>query len=109
MVMAIVLHLTTVHPRSDTRIFLKDAQTLAMHLDQKVMLIVADGAGNVEEGPKKVKLDEGLIKWAVQEIRDLDALCRSMVPAYEPLDSGDMDKIHLLERLAESPNTKVVN
>lgn len=41
-----------------------------------------------------------LIKWAVQEIRELDELCRSMIPGYAPLDSNDMHKVKELEALA---------
>jgi hypothetical protein len=34
-----------------------------------------------------------LILWAVKEIRELDELCRSMVPGYAPLDSDDMTRL----------------
>ena len=42
-----IVHLTTVHPRCDTRIFLKQAQTLAAKLPHDVWLVVADGMGGV--------------------------------------------------------------
>lgn len=42
-----IVHLTTVHPRGDTRIFLKQAQTLAANLPHDVWLVVADGKGGV--------------------------------------------------------------
>ena len=48
-----------------------------------------------------VKVDAEALKWAVEELRGLDELCRSMIPAYDPFHSGDMDKLHLLERAAK--------
>lgn len=60
--MATILHLTTVHPRTDTRIFIKEAQTLASNLHHKVFLMVADGKGNVDEGQGRVSIhDLGLL------------------------------------------------
>ena len=47
--MASILHLTTVHPRYDTRILIKEARTLASNLPHKVFLMVADGKGNLAE------------------------------------------------------------
>jgi len=45
----IILLLTTVHSRFDTRIFVKEAQTLAMYYkSNQVMLMVADGMGSIE-------------------------------------------------------------
>jgi hypothetical protein len=55
---AILLHITTGHPRSDTRIFIKEAQTLATCLPHKVFLMVADGKGNVDEGQGKVSIQD---------------------------------------------------
>jgi glycosyltransferase involved in cell wall biosynthesis len=54
--MATLLHLTTVHPRTDTRIFIKQAQTLASKLPHKVVLMVADGKGHVEEKQGRVSI-----------------------------------------------------
>jgi glycosyltransferase involved in cell wall biosynthesis len=39
-----IVHITTVHPRNDTRIFHKECKSLSKHYD--VSLIVADGKGN---------------------------------------------------------------
>lgn len=47
--MATILHLTTVHPRTDVRIVGKEANTLASHLPHKVTLMVADGKGSVDD------------------------------------------------------------
>ena len=45
-----VVHLTSVHPRYDTRIFVKQCRTLAGHC-YEVTLVVADGKGNeLKEG-----------------------------------------------------------
>ena len=41
-----------------------------------------------------------LITWAITEIRELDELCRSMVPGYMPLDSDDVERLRGLEKLA---------
>ncbi|WP_166253971.1 glycosyltransferase family 4 protein [Marinobacter salicampi] len=43
-----VAHLTSVHPRTDTRIFLKECTSLANH-GYKVSLVVADGRGGEEK------------------------------------------------------------
>ena len=56
--MAIILHLTTLHPRSDTRIFIKEAQTLASFLPHKVLLMVADGKGNVDGEHGRVSIHD---------------------------------------------------
>ena len=40
-----VVHLSTVHPRNDTRIFIKQVQTLHAELAANVSLVVADGLG----------------------------------------------------------------
>ena len=56
--MGTILHLTTVHPRSDTRILIKEAQALATHLPHKVLLMVADGKGDVNEGHGRVSIHD---------------------------------------------------
>jgi len=53
-----LLQLTTAHPRSDTRIFIKEAQTLASRLPHKVYLMVADGKGSMEEELGKVSIHD---------------------------------------------------
>ena len=53
-----ILHLTTVHPRYDTRILVKEAQTLASQLPHKVMMMVADGKGNVDEEQGRVSIHD---------------------------------------------------
>lgn len=45
-ILSTILLLTTVHHRYDTRIFIKEAHTLASNSHYKVMLMVADGKGN---------------------------------------------------------------
>jgi hypothetical protein len=61
--MATILHLTTVHPRFELRSHIKEAQTLASSLPHKVLVMVADGKGNVNEG-------QGLVS-----VHDIGALC----------------------------------
>lgn len=41
-----IVHLTTVHPRADIRILVKEARTLAKETDHEVVLVVADGKGD---------------------------------------------------------------
>ncbi len=58
LIMVTILHITTVHPRNDTRILLKEAQTLASELFHKIYLMVADGKGNVDEGKGRVSIND---------------------------------------------------
>ena len=41
-----VAHMTTVHPRTDTRIYLKELKTLALNEEYDLNLFVADGEGD---------------------------------------------------------------
>jgi glycosyltransferase involved in cell wall biosynthesis len=43
---SLVVHLSTLHPRFDTRIRLKEVRTLAQSLREQVVLMVADGLGS---------------------------------------------------------------
>lgn len=58
LMMATILHLTTVHSRADVRIFVKEARTLASNLPHKVLLMVADGKGNVDEEQGRVSIHD---------------------------------------------------
>ncbi len=44
--------------------------------------------------------DQQVIAWAEREIRDLDELCRSQLPGYDPLDSSEMQMLKQLKKLA---------
>ncbi len=46
--MSLIVHLSTVHPRTDTRIRLKETRSLAHALTDRVLLVVADGLGPAE-------------------------------------------------------------
>lgn len=45
--MATIVHLSTLHPRADARIYVREAQTLAARLPHDVVLMIADGQGSV--------------------------------------------------------------
>ncbi|WP_344703201.1 glycosyltransferase family 4 protein [Halomonas cibimaris] len=60
-------HLTSVHPRTDTRIFLKECTSLANH-GYTVSLVVADGKGDEEKAGVKIH-DVGASKGRLDRIR----------------------------------------
>lgn len=60
-----IAHLTSVHPRYDTRIFLKMCRTLSISYD--VTLIVADGKGDEEKDGIKI-LDVGVLPGRLNRI-----------------------------------------
>ncbi len=49
-----ITHLTSAHPRYDTRIFIKMCSSLAKNKDYKVSLVVADGKGNETKNNVKI-------------------------------------------------------
>lgn len=53
-----IVHLTTVHPRDDARIFQKQAQTVSSYFPHRVHLIVADGKDNVGSEPGGVSIHD---------------------------------------------------
>jgi len=68
----VIVHLSTVHPRTDSRIFIKEAQTLAHCFPHKVVLMVADGKGSVDSDEGEVSVcDLGRI-WG-------NRLCRMVI------------------------------
>lgn len=62
-----VIHLTSAHPRSDTRIFLKECVSLANH-GYKVSLVVADGKGDEEKSGVSIH-DVGASKGRLDRMR----------------------------------------
>ena len=63
-----ITHLTSVHPRFDTRIFLKECTSLA-NAGYKVHLVVADGKGNEEKNGVIIH-DVGASKGRLDRIRN---------------------------------------
>lgn len=61
-----ICHLTSVHPRYDTRVFLKMSSSLAAH-GHSVSLIVADGRGNEERNGIKIT-DVGISRGRVDRV-----------------------------------------
>lgn len=64
--MSRVVHLTSVHPRYDTRIFVKQCQSLAAN-GYSVVLIVADGKGNESKSGVRI-IDVGFLPGRRQRI-----------------------------------------
>ncbi|MCF6273412.1 MAG: glycosyltransferase family 4 protein [Rhodobacteraceae bacterium] len=55
-----IIHFTTLHPRTDTRIRIKETATLAARLEAEVLLYVQDGKGDDMSAPDGVKtIDTG--------------------------------------------------
>ncbi len=54
--MATIIHLTTLHPRADSRIYFKEVETLASSLPHKVILMVADGRGNKNDEKNNISV-----------------------------------------------------
>jgi glycosyltransferase involved in cell wall biosynthesis len=61
-----IAHLTSAHPRHDTRIFIKQCQKLAQH-GYEVALVVADGLGNANEAGVRI-IDAGRIAGRLQRM-----------------------------------------
>lgn len=55
---ATILQLTTVHSRTDMRIFYQRDATACVKLPHKVLLMVADGIGNVDEEQCQVSIHD---------------------------------------------------
>lgn len=53
-----IVHLTTLHPRTDVRIFKKEAMTLARELGSDVAALVADGKGNAAAGADSPRIHD---------------------------------------------------
>src|SRR5680860_1642954 len=51
-----IAHLTTVHPRSDTRIFVKEATALAAAGTSEMLMLVQDGLGSVRDSAHDVNV-----------------------------------------------------
>ena len=51
-----IVHLSTVHPRNDVRILVKEVSSAKKNLADDVVLVVADGGGT-----EKLKLGDNLI------------------------------------------------
>ncbi len=62
-----IIHLTSAHPRYDTRIFIKECGSLAKIENYKVSLIVADGLGDEEKNDVHI-VDVGKLEGRVNRI-----------------------------------------
>ena len=62
-----ITHLTSAHPRYDTRIFLKECSSLVKERNYRVSLIVADGLGNEKKNGIEI-VDVGKIEGRVNRI-----------------------------------------
>jgi glycosyltransferase involved in cell wall biosynthesis len=82
-----ICHLTSVHPRFDTRIFLKECRSLAI-AGHHVSLVVADGKGNEEKNNVHI-YDVGTVQGRIKRI------LHSTKRVYEKAISLDADVYHL--------------
>jgi len=51
-----IVHVTTAHPRTDTRVYLKEVDTLGKFFPGQVVLIVADGLGDFVDSENRVSI-----------------------------------------------------
>ena len=51
-----IIHFTTVHPRTDTRVRVKQVASLAGAFDERVALYVQDGKGNERDEARGIEV-----------------------------------------------------
>lgn len=83
-----VTHLTSVHPRYDTRIFLKMCSSLAAH-GYKVSLVVADGLGD------EIKNDVSIVDVGAKSGGRLSRITKTVQRVFTTAKALDADIYHL--------------
>lgn len=84
-----ITHLTSAHPRYDTRIFLKECSSLAKNEDYEVNLVVADGLGDESKNYVNI-LDIG-----AKEGGRLSRMTKTVKKVFEKAKDLDSDIYHL--------------
>lgn len=81
-----LVQLSTLHPRNDIRIFIKQAKTLAEALPHRVSYVVADGKGSESISSKLAVHDLGRLKWG--------RAGRALLGSYRALCAIRADRVH---------------
>ncbi|MDS1369876.1 glycosyltransferase family 4 protein [Aliarcobacter butzleri] len=84
-----ITHLTSVHPRYDTRIFIKMCSSLALNENYIVSLVIADGIGN------EVKNNVKLYDVGNREAKRISRMTTTVKKIYDMSVSLDSDIYHL--------------
>ncbi|MEM5557233.1 glycosyltransferase family 4 protein [Aliarcobacter cryaerophilus] len=84
-----ITHLTSAHPRYDTRIFLKMCSSLATNENYKVSLIVADGKGN------ETKNDVNIVDIGAKTGGRISRMTKTVKKVFQKAVELDSDIYHL--------------
>ena len=84
-----ITHLTSVHPRYDTRIFIKMCSSLAKNKNYEVSLVVADGKGN------EVKNGVNIIDVGANSGGRISRMTKTVKKVFKKAKELDSDIYHL--------------
>lgn len=84
-----IVHLSSVHPRYDTRIFIKECSSLAKIPDYEVSLVIADGQGN------EIKNNVTIYDVGAKHGSRLSRMTKTVNKVYQKAVELDADVYHL--------------